>query len=169
MDEDFLTSRMFNDTKTGFKHQIPLSTSFKIAKHFNFSVGGNYEDTWVFETIKKNDYNPALEAVAEQVTVQGFDRFSKYNYSASMSTTLYGIFNFKEDAKIQSIRHVVNANLSYSETPSFEKFYDEYIIDADGNTRDYTRFEGSMYGQPGRNKSKSISFALRNTVEAKVR
>ena len=86
-----------------------------------------------------------------------------------MSTTLYGIFNFKEDAKIQSIRHVVNANLSYSETPSFEKFYDEYIIDADGNTRDYTRFEGSMYGQPGRNKSKSISFALRNTVEAKVR
>ena len=169
MDEDFLTSKMFNDVKTGFKHQIPLSTSFKVAKHFNFSVGGNYEDTWVFETIKKNDYDPTLEAVAEQDTIQGFDRFSKYNYNASMSTTLYGIFNFREDAKIQSIRHVVNANLSYSESPSFEKFYDEYIIDADGNTRDYTRFEGSMYGQPGRNKSKSISFALRNTVEAKVR
>ena len=169
MDEDFLTSKMFNDVKTGFKHQIPLSTSFKVAKHFNFSVGGNYEDTWVFETIKKNDYDPTLEAVAEQDTIQGFDRFSKYNYNASMSTTLYGIFNFREDAKIQSIRHVVNANLSYSESPSFEKFYDEYIIDADGNTRDYTRFEGSMYGQPRRNKSKSISFALRNTVEAKVR
>ena len=91
---------------------------------------------------RKNDYDPALEAVAEQDTIRGFDRFSKYNYSASMSTTLYGIFNFKEDAKIQSIRHVVNANVSYSESPSFEKYYDEYIIDADGNTRDYTRFEG---------------------------
>jgi len=169
MDEDFLTNRMFDGAKSGFKHQIPLSTSFKVAKHFNFSVGGNYEDTWVFETIQKNDYDPTLEAVAKQDTIRGFDRFSKYNYSASMSTTLYGIFNFKEDAKIQSIRNVVNANVSYSESPSFEKYYDEYIIDADGNTRDYTRFEGSMYGQPGMNKSKSMSFALRNTVEAKVR
>ena len=169
MDEDFLTSRMFNDAKSGFKHQIPLSTSFKIAKYFNFSVGGNYEDTWTFETIRKNDYNTDLGNIAEEDKIRGFDRFSKYNYNASISTTLYGIFNFKEDAKIQSIRHVMNANVSYSESPSFEKYYDEYIIDADGNTRDYTRFEGSLYGEPGRNKSKSISFVMRNTVEAKVK
>ena len=168
IDEDFLTSRMFDDAKSGFKHQIPLSTSFKIAKHFNVSVSGNYEDTWVFETIRKNNYDTELAEEVEQDTIRGFDRFSKYNYSASVSTTLYGVFNFKENAKIQSIRHVMNANASYNESPSFDKYYDEYIIDADGNTRDYTRFEGSMYGQPGRNKSRSISFALRNTFEAKV-
>ena len=38
MDEDFLTSRMFDGAKSGFKHQIPLSTSFKVAKHFNFQL-----------------------------------------------------------------------------------------------------------------------------------
>jgi outer membrane usher protein FimD/PapC len=59
--------------------------------------------------------------------------------------------------------------VSYSESPSFEKYYDEYIIDADGNTREYTRFEGGLYGQPGKNMSKSMSFSLRNSVEAKVK
>jgi lipopolysaccharide assembly outer membrane protein LptD (OstA) len=168
-DEEFLAPGMFDNAKSGFKHQIPINTSFKVAKHFNFSVGGNYEDTWVFETIKKNDYDPQLESVAAQDTIRGFDRFNKYNYSAGVSTTLYGIFDFKEDAKIKSIRHVINANVSYSESPSFEKYYDEYIIDADGNTRDYTRFETSLYGRPGINKSRSMSFGLRNTIEAKVR
>ncbi|MEC8211332.1 MAG: putative LPS assembly protein LptD, partial [Bacteroidota bacterium] len=168
-DEEFLATGMFDNAKSGFKHQIPINTSFKVAKHFNFSVGGNYEDTWVFETIKKNDFDPKLGSVAAQDTIRGFDRFNKYNYSAGVSTTLYGIFDFKEDAKIKSIRHVINANVSYSESPSFEKYYDEYIIDANGNTRDYTRFETSLYGQPGINKSRSINFALRNTIEAKVR
>ena len=86
-----------------------------------------------------------------------------------MSTTLYGIFNFGEKKKIQSIRHVINTNISYSESPSFEKYYDEYIIDAEGNSRDYTRFEGSMYGQPGKNKSKSMNFSIRNNIEAKIK
>ena len=72
MDEDFLTSRMFEGAKSGFKHKIPLSTSFKVAKHFNFSVGGNYEDTWVFKTIQKNDYDPALEAVVRTRYNSGF-------------------------------------------------------------------------------------------------
>ena len=169
IDEDFLTSQMFNDAKSGFKHQIPISTSFKVAKHFNFSVGGNYEDTWVFETIKKKDFDVINNSLPQQDTISGFDRFGKYNYNASMSTTLYGIFNFSEKKKIQSIRHVINTNISYSESPSFEKYYDEYIIDAEGNSRDYTRFEGSMYGQPGKNKSKSMNFSIRNNIEAKIK
>ena len=169
IDEDFLTSQMFNDTKSGFKHQVPISTSFKVAKHFNFSVGGNYEDTWVFETIKKKDFDVINDSLPQQDTISGFDRFGKYNYNASMSTTLYGIFNFSEKKKIQSIRHVINTNISYSESPSFEKYYDEYIIDAEGNSRDYTRFEGSMYGQPGKNKSKSMNFSIRNNIEAKIK
>ena len=30
----------------------------------------------------------------------GFDRFNKYSFSASLGTTVYGIFNFKEGKKI---------------------------------------------------------------------
>lgn len=168
-DDDFLTGRMFDDARNGFRHQIPISTSFKVAKHFNFSMGGSYNEVWAFETIKKNDYDPILNQEVAQDTISGFDRYAQYNFSASMGTTLYGVFNFKEDAKVQSIRHVINANVGYSRSPSFEKYYDEYIIDAEGNTRSYSRFDGGLYGSPSRNKSSSLSFTLRNSVEAKVK
>lgn len=168
-DDDFLTGRMFDDARNGFRHQIPISTSFKVAKHFNFSMGGTYNEVWAFETIKKNDFDPILNQEVAQDTISGFDRYAQYNFSASMGTTLYGVFNFKEDAKVQSIRHVINANVGYSRSPSFEKYYDEYIIDAEGNTRSYSRFDGGLYGSPSRNKSSSLSFTLRNSVEAKVK
>ena len=168
-DDDFLTGRMFDDALNGFRHGIPINTSFKIAKHFNFSVGGSYDEVWTFETIKKNDFDPVLNQEVAQDTISGFDRFAQYNFSASVGTTLYGVFNFKEDAKVQSVRHVMNANVGYSRSPSFEQYYDEYIIDAEGNTRSYSRFDGGLYGAPSLNKSSSLSFTLRNTFEAKVR
>ena len=33
-------------------------------------------------------------------TIKGFDRFNKYNFNASVGTTIYGIFNFKEGKEI---------------------------------------------------------------------
>src|SRR5690606_12202820 len=34
-EEDFLTSRMFEDSRFGARHTLPLSTNFKVAKHFS--------------------------------------------------------------------------------------------------------------------------------------
>ena len=42
--------------------------------------------------------------------------------------------NFKPKNKVQSIRHTMTPSISYSNNPSFEKYYDTYIIDAEGNT-----------------------------------
>jgi lipopolysaccharide assembly outer membrane protein LptD (OstA) len=160
---------LFYGAKSGMQHDFPINTNFKIAKHFNFTLGGSYKEVWTNQTIKKNDYDLALDALPEQDTISGFDRFAQYNFSIGANTTLYGVFNFKEDKKIQSIRHVVNANVNYSNSPSFEQYYDEYIIDANGNTEDYTRFEGGLYGRPGNTKSSSIGITVRNNLEAKVK
>ena len=168
-DELISKNGLFYGAKSAIQHNIPINTNFKIAKHFNFTLGGNYKEVWTNQTIKKNDFDIVLDALPEQDTISGFDRFEQYNFSMGANTTLYGVFNFKEDKKIQSIRHVVNANVSYSNSPSFEKYYDEYIIDADGNTRDYTRFEGGLYGRPGNTKSSSINITVRNNLEAKVK
>ncbi len=168
--DDIIAAKgLFYGAKSGAKHSIPIATNFKIAKHFNFTVGGNYSEVWTNQTIRKSDYDLLLDALPEQDTIKGFDRFAQYNLSAGASTTLYGMFNFKEDKKIQSIRHVINANVSYSNTPSFEQYYDEYIIDANGNTSEYSRFEGGLYGAPGNRKSSSIGITVRNTLEAKVK
>ncbi|MDC0034684.1 putative LPS assembly protein LptD, partial [Flavobacteriaceae bacterium] len=102
-------------------------------------------------------------------TMSGFDRFGTYNYNASVTTKIYGILNFKPKNKIQSIRHTMTPSISYSNNPSFEKYYDTYIIDANGNTAEYTRFQGGLYGAPGKNYSSSIGLSIQNTLEAKVK
>ena len=168
--DDLISEKgLFYGAKSGMQHNIPINTNFKIAKHFNFTLGGNYKEVWTNQTTKKYDYDILLDALPEQDTITGFDRFEQYSFNMGANTTLYGVFNFKEDNKIQSIRHVINANVNYSNSPSFEKYYDEYIIDANGNTADYTRFEGGLYGRPGNTKSSSIGITIRNNLEAKIK
>jgi hypothetical protein len=60
-------------------------------------------------------------------------------------------------------------NVSYSYTPSFDKYYDTYDPDGSGTIlKEYTRFEGGIFGAPGKTMSNNVGFSLSNTFEAKV-
>ena len=166
-DDLLLKKGMFENARSGVQHDIPFTTNFKMFKHFSVSVGGRYQETWTGKTINYNDYNEGIEAVKD--TISGFERFGVYNFNASLTTKIYGILNFKPEKKIQSIRHTMTPSISYSNNPSFEKYYDTYIIDANGNTAEYTRFEGGLFGVPGKNYSSSIGLNIQNTLEAKVK
>ena len=159
---------MFDDAKSGVQHNIPFTTNFKLFKHFSVSVGGQYQETWTGKTIKINDFDETRGSISRD-TISGFDRFRTYNYNASITTKVYGIVNFKPEKKIQSIRHTMTPSISYSNNPSFEEYYDTYIIDANGNTAEYTRFQGGLYNQPSKAYSSSIGLSLNNTIEAKVK
>jgi len=148
-------------------HNIPLTTNFKVFKYFSVSVGGKYKEVWTPSVIRYNNYNES-SGVALKETINKFDAFRTYSYSASVGTTIYGILNFKETSKIQSIRHTVRPSISYSSVPSFDQYFDTYIIDANGNTAEYTRFEGALYGSPANFKAQSIGISVGNNLEAKV-
>jgi len=166
-DSLFFKPQMFKDAEIGMQHSIPISTNFKIFKYFSASTSANYQETWVTKTIDRN-YDQDINKVVDN-TVNGFDAFRTYNFSSSLGTTVYGTFKFGDTKKIQAIRHVMRPSVSYSYTPSFEKYYDTYAIDASGTTiKDYTRFEGSVYGSPGKQNSNIIGFDLSNTFEAKM-
>jgi lipopolysaccharide assembly outer membrane protein LptD (OstA) len=144
-DSLFFKPEMFQDADIGFQHSIPLSTNFKVFKHFSVSTSLNYDEVWYFKTIEKH-YDDQLAKVVTS-DVNGFDAFRTYSSSTSIGTTIYGTFNFGADKKIKSIRHVMRPAISHSYTPSFEKYYDTYAIDGSGTMqKDYTRFEGGMYG-----------------------
>lgn len=165
-DSLFFKPEMFRDAEIGFQHLIPLSTNFKILKYFSVSTSLNYEEVWYFKTIKK-EYDDQLSSVVT-TEIPGFDSFRTYSSSTSVGTTIYGTFNFGEDKKIKSIRHVMRPAISHSYRPSFEKYYDTYAIDGSGTMDDYTRFEGGMYGVPDNSRSNFVGFNLSNTFEAKV-
>lgn len=167
-DSLFFKPQMFRDAKLGVQHSIPLSTNFKLFKYFSASTSLNYEEVWYAKTIERN-YDADQSKVVDKI-VSGFDAFRTYSFSSSIGTTIYGTFNFGEDKKIQSVRHVMRPSVSYGYTPSFEKYYDTYALDASGTTvKQYSRFEGGIFGAPGLNNSNTMGFDLSNTFEAKVK
>ena len=166
-DSLFFKTQMFDNAKIGMQHSIPLSTNFKLFKYFSGSASVNYEEVWYLKTIQRG-YDVDQSKIVDQ-TINGFDAYRTYNFSSSLGTTIYGTFNFGENKKIKSIRHVMRPSLSYGYTPSFEKYYDTYATDASGTMTDtYTRFEGGIFGAPGNTNSNRIGFDLSNTFEAKV-
>ena len=166
-DSLFFKPQMFKDAKIGFQHSIPLSTNFKVFKYFSATTSLNYNEVWYLKTIRRQF--DATQNKAIDVVQQGFDAFRTYSFSAGLGTTIYGTFNFGENKKIQAIRHVIRPNISYSYTPSFAKYYDTYDPDGSGTIRkDYTRFDGGIFGSPGKTMSNNVGFNLSNTFEAKV-
>ena len=168
-DSLFFKKGMFDDAKYGMKHSIPVSTNFKVLKHLSVSMNGNFDEIWTGNTINRTDYNISNQQQSEKIKIKGFDRFNQYDFGMSVGTTIYGLFNFKENSKIQSIRHVIRPSVSYNIRPSFKKYYDTYIIDADGNTAEYTRFEDNFFGLPSKRYSSSIGLQISNNLEAKVK
>lgn len=166
-DSLFFKSEMFRDAKLGFQHSIPLSTNFKLFKYFSASSSVNYNEVWYFKTIRK-EYSSTQNKVVD-TEIPGFDAYRTYSFSTGVGTTIYGTFNFKKGKRLQAIRHVMRPNVTYSYTPSFSNYYDTYDPDGSGTIRkDYTRFEGGIFGAPGKTMSNNLSFSLNNTFEAKV-
>ena len=169
-DSLFFKKEMFESARSGFQHSIPLSTNFKLFKYLSLSTSANYKENWTFNTISKSFDNENNEVITQELN--GFDSFRTYNFSSSIGTTVYGMYDFGEEKKVQAIRHVMRPSISYSINPAFNDYYETYeVIDADGLTTselEYTRFEGSIFGTPNNNFSSSIGVSVSNNVEAKV-
>ena len=118
-------------------------------------------------TVRFSNYNDDLGSAVKD-TINKIGTFRQYNLSASLGTTIYGTVNFGDKKKIQSIRHTIRPSISYSNKPSFEKYYDTYIVDADGNSAEYTRYQNSLFGIPLKSLSNSMGITIGNNFEAKV-
>ena len=165
-DEEFGTSKMFDEAQTGIRHDISMSTNAKVLKFVSLSPSIVYRDVWYFKTIDRYWNDDLGEVVTD--TINGFDTYREYSGGISASTTVYGTVNFKK-GKLKALRHVMRPSVSYNYRPDFSQYYDEYqaSIDPD-DIREYTRFQNGIYGTPSRGLSSAIGFALNNTLEAKV-
>ena len=173
-DSLFFKKEMFNDALAGFQHSIPLSTNFKLFKYFSLSASSSFNEVWTFNTIKKSFDATTQKTITEDV--KGFDAFRTYNFSTSLGTTIYGMFNFEKegtDRKIKAIRHIIRPSISYNINPAFDKYYDSFeVVSADGVTKsevEYTRFEQGIFGSPGNAFSSAMGISVSNNIEAKVR
>lgn len=156
--------------KNGMKHDIPLSTSFNILKFITVSPGVSYSEYWYLKTIEKSWDQDSKEVVID--TISGFKRGYQYSTSVSMSTKIYGMFQFRKTSKVQAIRHVITPSVSFSYRPDFSDpkygFYKQVQKDTLGNLQTYSIFSQGIYGGPGSGKSGMVNFSLSNILEMKV-
>lgn len=171
-DSLFFKPEMFQAANIGAEHSIPISTNFKLFRYLSASVNANYDESWVLKTFERSWDDIANEEVID--TINQFDSYRTYNFSSSLGTTVYGLKSFGKGKKIEAIRHVMRPSISYNINPGFNQYYDSYerinpANPLETNMVDYSRFQGTLFGAPGRNFSSSIGLSLSNTLEAKVR
>lgn len=162
--------------ENGIQHRIPLSTSINL-KYVTISPSINYTERWYFHSIRKyydqDIYIDGQDTLYGRIiidTLPGFNRVYDYSTSASLSTKLYGFYQFLGKNK-NTIRHVVTPSVSFSYRPDFgeEKwgYYNEYIVKED--TIRYSNYERAIYGTPGSGRSGSIGLSLNNNLEMKMK
>lgn len=159
-------SKFADISEIGFQHNIPLSTNYKIFKYFSATTSVNYREVWYLKT-KEKYFDADLNKAVDKYN-NGFDAFRTYSFSNNIGTTVYGMYTFGKNSKIQSIRHVMRPSVSHGYTPSFNQYVDTYVTNINGDRAEYTRFDGGIYGAPQGSYSNTLGFSLSNTFEAKV-
>ncbi len=164
-----LRQETLDDFRYGVKHNIPISTNFKLLKYFSVSPSFTYNERWYFSQIRK-DWN-ADSARVEIDTLQQFGAARDFNLSAGITTKLYGMWLYRRGA-LRALRHVMTPSVRFSYRPDFasEQFnmYDSYI-NGDGDTITYSYYEQGIFGTAPSGRSGTVSFSLINNLDAKIK
>lgn len=163
--------------KNGMNHKFSISLpSFTLLKYLNFAPSVNYGMNWYFQESYR-EYNPETNRV-ETLMTDAFSTFGiSQDFSAglSMSTRIYGMFNFRPDRNLQAIRHMITPSVSFSYKPELgtpgNGFTTYTYEDKNGElkTVEYNRYSGGVYNPPSKGKTARLSFEIGNNLEAKVK
>jgi len=175
-EDEFFTPKMFETARTGVQHRADASTNLTILDYFTLSPSINYREVWNFQNVNKTydatvQNTDGTEGAIVTDTIRGFNTFREYSTSLSLSTNIYGTFNFKK-GRLKAIRHTIRPSISFSYRPDFADKYNRTVQSNLAGTEfeTYSPFDGgtSLYGTPGAGLSNSIGLSLNNVLEGKV-
>ena len=153
----------------GMQHNIPVSLSLNVLKHFQFNTSMNYTERWYMQSIRNRLSNQLNGYESVRDTVQGFERAYDYSFSSGLSTKIYGMY--PSIGKIKAMRHTVTPSINLNYRPDFSDprygFYRDFT-DENGIYRRYSIFENGVYGTPSSGRSFGIGFSVDNNLEAKI-
>ncbi len=167
-DSDLFKQATLDRMQYGIQHSIPLSSSVKVLKYFNWTNSFTYNERWHWSTIDKT-FDTATNTVHID-TIRGFRPNRDFSFNSSLSTRIYGMFQFKY-GPLKAVRHVFNPSVSFNYRPDFGAahlgYWKEYT-DNTGYVHRYSIFEQSLYGGPADGRSGQVRVSLGNNLEIKV-
>ena len=199
---DSLAVKAMERLTNGMGHTFQIGLpNFTLLKYLNFTPSVSYGMNWLFNSGKQY-LEPEYDAAGQPVMVAGedgnmvqaqrvvtdpgraFNTFGvthTYSGSMSMSTRIYGMFNFGKHRKVQAIRHVITPSVSLSYSPekgtafngwrTLDAYYDKrgnYHKEAYYNIYTLTGNHNTV-SPPGRGRTGSMNVSFGNNLEAKVR
>ncbi len=154
--------------RNGVRHSIPINSTVRVLKYFNMSTSANFTERWYFQRIEQRWDNEKI--VLD--TVSGFRSVHDFDVSSSLSTTLYGLVQFKK-GPLRALRHVMYPSVGFSYRPDFGAeswgYWSVVQINNKGKTQRYSYYQNSLFGTPPDRKSGSLNISLSHNLEAKVR
>jgi len=175
--KDFSSPDFLSKFRSGMRHNFSIGLpTFTLLNYLNFSPGVAYGMNWFFQTNDKY-FNEETQRVESQVSKM-FSHFGvtqDFSASLSMSTRVYGTFNFGKNRKLQAVRHMMTPTISFGYRPELGTPGNGYrtldYIDENGiqHLLDYNRYDGLIYSPPGKGRNASLNFSLGNNLEAKLR
>lgn len=161
--------------KTGMTHKFDIKLpTFTLLKYINFSPTVNYGMNWYFSS-QNQYYNPETNKM-EVIRTNQFDDFGvtqTFSAGLSMSTRIYGLFNFRR-GNLKAIRHMISPSISASFAPEMGtamngwRIYNYTDINGVDKTVEYNKWAGGINSPPSKGKTGSLSFSVKNNIEAKV-
>ncbi len=163
--------------QNGVAHNFSIKLpDFTLFKYLNVAPNVSYGMNWFFRKSEAY-FDPETNSVKTEMGKQfgTFGATHNYSGSLSMSTRIYGKYNFGKYHKIQALRHVVSPSVSMSFSPEKGKAFNGWrtfnYVDTLGvqKSYDYNIYQGQINSAPGKGKSATMSISLGNNLEAKVR
>ena len=172
---EIFTKQTLNNMRHGVQHNIPVQATFNLLNYINITPSASYAERWYFKKVERQ-WNPETNQVDYLDPEYGFYRLYNYNTAVSLSTIVYGTWQVKEkykDFKLQGLRHQVSPQVSFSYAPDFSNqkygYYQTVQADSTGRTTVYSPFSDNAFGVPTSGRNMSMSFSLRQSLEAKVK
>ena len=173
-EDKLMHSNLIKDWRNGMQHSIPVSASFTVLNYINLTASFNFTDRTYTNKIMRS-----WDGTTEQRdTIYGLYNVYNWNMSLAASTKLYGFLTPPRGflgGRIQKIRHVFTPQVSLNYAPNFSAsrygYYETYQkTDSEGNVTmvEYSPFQNSLYGVPGKGKTGSIAFDMSNNLEMKM-
>jgi len=168
-DTAFKLKQLIDTLQWGAQHSVPISVSLPplFGGALIISPGVSYSQIWIAQKFRRK-WDTTQKKVDTTVT-KGFFTDHTASFSISLSTAVFGTYNFKH-SRIIAIRHVIRPTLSLNYKPDLSKsHWYSTQIDTTGYQFRFSEFDGSLYGYYPEGQTGGMSFSLDNNLEMKYR
>ncbi|PZP47948.1 MAG: LPS-assembly protein LptD [Pseudopedobacter saltans] len=174
--------KLLDTTNYGVQHSIPITLSLPALGPVMIAPSITYNENWYGRTLH-TEWNRATQRVDTTASARGLYRAYQTSFGVSMSTRIFGNYNFKPTSNIVAIHHEIRPNISFSYSPNTNS-NNYYWVQTNNRLKDsiesrngkryiygdsirVSKFAGNVVGAFGEGQFGGITFGIDNLLEMK--